>query len=304
MRIFFYLALLSLAFTANAVINGKLATKEFMLKTGAVAFIYSDEQGEAAYCTGTRIAKNLILTAAHCVWDESDFPIGVRQALDPLDRSVQLERIVGVKFLLKDFYFWSLTDPSQLDDIAIVQLENLSSAPVIRPGELSTVGPYTQIGYGMTSMDSEARSNPLAYLTNATFESSKEKILRVRNDQSSMAPSDSGSGILVKRSKGYEIVGALIGGGEYRRVDAYLPWIIKVMNGEDSSVWLTPRNMFEEKSKECASMSFHGYSHWRLDQDGYCLPQEESSCKDLRTYTPGLFVTWDGKSKVCYVKNL
>lgn len=260
MKVLFLLLIISINYKAQAsvmVVNGKVALHKVMVDNGAVALIYKYGNEEFFGCTGTRIAPDIILTAAHCVIDAYSELIGVRQALKPLDKTIPLEKVEGFKFPEKDYFYNQYFKDPKRNDIALVRLEKKSARPFISISTINSFSTFTdyllQLGFGKTTHDDNIEEDEskrfLRFLDTGViapnhFPSNQddyEEDIKVHNPLSAVASGDSG-GPLLKCSKGSQsgcaILGVLsagingvtpYGNSNYVSVLPHLSWIRKAI---------------------------------------------------------------------------
>lgn len=221
---------LSLPLIAKPLIEGgNLSTKEQLLKSGTVAIIYSDMKGkEINDCTGVRIYPNVVLTASHCVKGLDSFPLGVRQSLNPLDKSTKLEKIKAIKFPgLQNYYYERMTPTGSLErDIALIILEEDSKNPYISiepVEEKMVIGKIAQYGYGRNSHREDAGCQPLSVLEtgevlqlqNISDFLNNYPSFDVKNTRTSVRPGDSGGPLFNVNANGeYKLIGILSNASE------------------------------------------------------------------------------------------
>lgn len=139
------------------ILGGLLADTNFQKAHGIVQLKIISTMGEAT-CTGSLIARDLVLTAAHCLADENLRGIAVLFGLD--DRKLTAEQVIYATNGAINPDFLPTDDKSQVwNDIALVKLEKaapedfqivkLPDAETIK--QLSKGSKLTLAGYGITN---------------------------------------------------------------------------------------------------------------------------------------------------------
>ncbi|MCM2354994.1 MAG: trypsin-like serine protease [Pseudobdellovibrio sp.] len=139
------------------ILGGLLADSNFQKAHGIVQLKIISTMGEAT-CTGSLIARDLVLTAAHCLADENLRGIAVLFGLD--DRKLTEEQVIYATNGAINPDFLPTDDKSQVwNDIALVKLEKaapedfqlakLPDAETIK--QLSKGSKLTLAGYGITN---------------------------------------------------------------------------------------------------------------------------------------------------------
>lgn len=222
--------------TALASTSGKMAAPRIIGGSPApagsfpwLAYVYNNlGNGDAAFCSGTVVAVNLVLTAGHCGGNEttgtpyapSNFTV-VTGRLDISDTSA------GQASSVRRVIVYPGWDPSTKDgDAALLQLGTVTSAPAMPlasdPGDLSLLDPGTPAviaGWGRTDPYSESTPSQLqwaqtvvqapAYCSQQTsnaggsFDSSDQVCaIDAPSDNTSICNGDSGGPLLAQRSDG------------------------------------------------------------------------------------------------------
>lgn len=212
------------------VIGGKLLKPEGRIAQSVVALLSGNDQEELSLCTGTLIAPNVVLTAAHCVMNKenrmltdgvvlftNDFMCDVIQKKDK-SRARRFEEVI----VHPDY---DNNHPALGNDLAMIRFEQ--SAPqgfVIMPlaekyVELTKDRPVYLAGYGKTTeYEIDDESKPMLRLANVRpsarierfgIENSKTSS-QLAFDQSqgeSVCAGDSGGPALVMEGGGLQVIG-------------------------------------------------------------------------------------------------
>ena len=110
---------------SSGIIGGSLATSQFQKENGIVQLKIISKQGQAT-CTGTLIARNVVMTAAHCVADPDLKNVAVVFALT--DKGLSEENVIfAIEALVHSDYI-ELKNPETVkdtdiwNDIALIKL--------------------------------------------------------------------------------------------------------------------------------------------------------------------------------------
>ena len=296
------------AWSSILIENGRFATEEELQVTGTVAIVYEENNAEKSSCTGVRIAPHLVLTASHCIYHPLKFPIGIRQALNPLDQSVKLEKVKALKFPFENFYYRKNFEAGYLLDIALLILEEDSSAFYPRISQVELNETFLQLGYGMDFHIPTKPVYPLSLLENGVLDledATSPFSFTLRNDGSSPRSGDSGGPVFMGD---YSLVGILSSGNPrplkdiktgraiYMSVYHFVEWIRFQSGLQDFASYLNLNHQFHEDSQElitrhnyrevhlrlCEEMSTNLGGTWYLTERGECLPRNEELCLKLK----------------------
>jgi len=139
------------------ILGGLLADSNFQKANGIVQLKIISDMGTAT-CTGSLIARDIVLTAAHCIADEGLRGIAVLFSLD--DRKVTEEQVIYATNGAVHPDFAPTDDKSKVwNDIAIVKLEKAAPADfklAVLPTDetikqLTKGSKLTLAGYGITN---------------------------------------------------------------------------------------------------------------------------------------------------------
>lgn len=316
--------LLSFSFSIQAIEGGKSANEKQMLTSGTITTFIERNQKYINHCTGVRISKKVILTAAHCVSNPEKFPVGVKQGLNPRDENIEMEKVVGMAFPLND-YFLRQFQGERNPDIALLLLEKESFAPFSKIAVPDLGETVLQFGYGMTGPQQFWEAYPLAFLDNALIKSSDGNLLEVSASHGGLRGGDSGGPVLNKK---FELLGiASMGGigygdsitGEalYTSPLPYLNWIRKVTQDSDIQAHLkdlptqytentaelySKEEYINALTKECIKMKTISNTEWEL-RGRNCFPKDRATCEKLPrgliTELSTMDVVWNTYTAMC-----
>ena len=199
----------------------------------SIGWLYAAGSPSRIFCTGTLIAPNLVVTAAHCVYGAGAGEIGFGVGVDPRD-PVATSLTAGVF-------------PNRAVDAALLLLEDdltagdveITPIPVNQDAlDASDVGRAVQAGgYGDTyDPDTDGRWFATVYIDEITTEL---VVVDGRGEQG-ICFGDSGSGLIDLDADGNPVVLAVESGGDascvdidrMTRLDTIWDWIGPVLDGE------------------------------------------------------------------------
>ena len=203
--------------------------------------------GKVAFCTGTLIAKDIVLTAGHCM-QAGDGKLYVGFSIDGTDKNVPklrrhlitaTKRPDGFK-VDKDNNFTVETDAL---DLMIVKFDGgtpegyvpaeLFEAPSIHPPELDKGTVVIPYGYGFTNMKKKSGLGPLRKTHVVIDEPYYGRSEFATNEVSTgTCEGDSGGPVFLRLGEKYVVAGVTSRGsdnceeyGIYTKVNAYTDWI-------------------------------------------------------------------------------
>ncbi len=146
-----FFSLLAIIFSvhSHAIIGGFVPPMNDVLMKSTVA-ILSEYQGKMLVnCTGTVLSEYIVLTASHCVAEETGNKLFIGQGINPLKNP--LFQVDKVKFVAKDFY--TNENLGEHDIAILISSKKLIGMVPVKIGELSVSesSPLIQIGYGFNT---------------------------------------------------------------------------------------------------------------------------------------------------------
>jgi secreted trypsin-like serine protease len=231
---------------AGNIVGGRKMSLKDQKKAGVVGIVISTADG-MGICTGSLIAKNIVLTAAHCL-DESESPIKnifVVFAENVESAKPEQIRIASTGVAHEGFAPSAPDSGKSWNDIALLKLSEDAPADfklaLLPEADLKlNVGQrLIQSGYGRAEADRAATTDSSGVLRTVTgiglLAISLDGLeLQMDEAKKGSCNGDSGGPAYLKTSKGQVIVGvdsrgtlqtSCIGVGIYTNVVAQLPWI-------------------------------------------------------------------------------
>ena len=229
------------------IVGGTVSKDAFQKANGIVALIITSEEGEGL-CTGTLIAPQLVLTAAHCL-DSSRSAIKSIAVVFASDVSKVTQEQVrfGVKGSVhQDFLKSAMSGIGSWNDIALLKLDSNAPADfkVARlPSSDNLTAPKTslmQVGFGRAEASRAATTDTSGVLRQVSGilvmkKSDDGKELMLNEAKKGSCNGDSGGPAFVKERDGkLTLVGTdsrgtetetCIGVGIYTNVASHLDWI-------------------------------------------------------------------------------
>lgn len=225
----------------SPIIGGDVVTLAAYGTTGVVVALRDGGGVPSVLCTGTLVAPNIVLTAAHCVSLADTSGLAFTLANSPLQEPDLMAIVRGATY--PAFSIDPADAGSPLHDIGVFVLATADTdiAPEPLPGstDAMAIGALlTLIGYGPTEVGGEGGVKSVGN-SEVTAVSPYEFVAGGRGGPQACF-GDSGGPAYITTASGREFVGvasraALAGdttcssGSVYTRIDAYLPWIRSVI---------------------------------------------------------------------------
>lgn len=233
------------AFAGN-IVGGRKMTLKDQKKAGVVGIVISTADG-MGICTGSLIAKNIVLTAAHCL-DESESPIKnifVVFAEDIESAKPEQIRVASTGVAHEGFAPSAPDSGKSWNDVALLKLSEDAPADfklALLPEanlKLNVGQQLIQSGYGRAEADRSATTDSSGVLRTVSgigilAISLDGREIQMNEAKKGSCNGDSGGPAYLRTSKGQVIVGvdsrgtsqtSCIGVGIYTNVVAHLAWI-------------------------------------------------------------------------------
>ena len=235
---------------AGNIVGGKAVSDKFQKNNGVVALVLIREDGKEGICTGTLIAPELVLTAAHCLQGTAKLKGIVVAFTQDINVEVKSEQSrFGVRASVHpDFLDSAMSGAESWSDLALIKLDSpapadFQAARLPKADNLTAPGTkLIQMGFGKT----EAARDAAADTTGVLRQVSGIKVLEKTADGKEMkmdeatkgsCNGDSGGPAFLREKDGkLTLVGtdsrgtledSCIGVGIYTNVASHLDWIAK-----------------------------------------------------------------------------
>lgn len=182
---------------AGNIVGGSLASDTFQKENGLVALIIETADGQGL-CTGTLIAKRIVLTAAHCL-DSSSSEIKSIAVVFAQDVSKAKEENVrfGVRGKVHELFLSSAGGQGAWNDIALLKLSEdapadfkLANLPSVVLAPLKPKTSLIQAGFGKT----QASRNSTTDTSGVLKQVSGIEVIKLINDGKEMHLRENGKG--------------------------------------------------------------------------------------------------------------
>jgi secreted trypsin-like serine protease len=145
------------SYSSTKIIGGTTPGADSKILKSTVSLMVEYKDKLRSFCTGTVIAPNLIITAAHCVASVTAKDIVISSGVNA--NLGQQTRVSRFKYFYQNYYRVVYGDGSIGDqDMALLETEtdlNLQPVKIGLPSALSTDTSLIMTGYGVTSVESD-----------------------------------------------------------------------------------------------------------------------------------------------------
>jgi len=224
-----------------------------------LAFIYDDQGRYVSLCTGTVVAADVVLTAAHCVENPVSGVSDAVTGFHVITGSVNWRSSLRQQSIVKEIIVHATrsargTSKNVVGDAALLVLNTPTSAPAVTlatSADASLIAPGTSAefaGWGRTSPELQQPPNVLRWAStviqrpnycaqfDSTFDAGAQLCaLNAPTDSTSTCYGDSGGPLAVRNEAGswFEVAVISTGGGNcsrrdadyYTRADYLYPWL-------------------------------------------------------------------------------
>lgn len=204
----------------TSIIGGIKATSTDAITSSTVALITVDAYGIMAYCTGTLVSKNLVLTAAHCLKENQYKPsIFFGEVLPSFDEQSKLLQVS--EWVTHPEYGWTYDDNhsaiSTHHDIALIKLQSEIPAmaqpvPILDSSVQVKVGDSLLLtGYGLIDDLNYKMAEGLNYVRVPVADLLTNIIVTDQTNARGACNGDSGGPAFLETDKGLVVVGVTRG---------------------------------------------------------------------------------------------
>ncbi|MBO9667081.1 MAG: trypsin-like serine protease [Bdellovibrio sp.] len=220
---------------ANGIIYGKVVPASDSA-SNLVVMVFAEDAHGTSLCTGTLIEKNIVLTAAHCLYEMTNVRI------EPALKFSGTKQLLADKVIIHNLYNG---DISKGNDIALIRVKGILPKNYVK-AELPTSADAVKedmkiklIGYGMTNGPGDD-AGTLRTAEAIVYYAGKDLMIINQENSTGICDGDSGSPALIKKNNSYVVVGVAsstsrfstdakqcMREGSFMKVSAHQEWLQK-----------------------------------------------------------------------------